>query len=152
MASRSIANIQREEYQTSHRKKGGGSSSVSFEPKPSYFTLSGDETDTEDGIQDGEEVDTAQEQTSWWRWWIENQKIRKFLRVFSLVNLVILTLSIPFYSIVDLNGSQRRTIQIQFSVITCFDFLLSCLYTVNLVLELQYHFRIRKPFEVHVYL
>lgn len=47
MASRSIANIQREEYQTSHRKKGGGSSSVSFEPKPSYFTLSGDETDTE---------------------------------------------------------------------------------------------------------
>ena len=47
MASRSIANIQREEFQTSHRKKGGGSSSVSFEPKPSYFTLSGDETDTE---------------------------------------------------------------------------------------------------------
>ena len=47
MASRSIANIQREDFQTSHRKKGGGSSSVSFEPKPSYYSLSGDETNTE---------------------------------------------------------------------------------------------------------
>ena len=47
MASRNIANIQREDYQKSHKKKGGASSSVSFEPKPSYYSLSVDETDTE---------------------------------------------------------------------------------------------------------
>ena len=86
-----------------------------------------------------EEFEVATETRSWWVFVAEDAYWRQFFRAVSLVNLVVLVLSLPFYNLNDLQGNQEYTVSVQFKVITGLDFLLSCIYTFHLVIRIAYH-------------
>ena len=61
-------------------------------------------------------------------------------RIISAINLVILALSIPFFSLSTLkdNESEELVVSIQFKVITGLDFILACAYTFYFILNISY--------------
>ena len=65
----------------------------------------------------------------------ESIYLKKIFRAVSLVNLIVLVLSIPFYNLNQLEGNQEFIVSTQFQVITVLDFILSCIYTFNLVIR-----------------
>ena len=101
-------------------------------------------TDTVDDLQDGE---LPQIERHWWQWLVENEHARNAFRVISVLNLVVLGLSIPFYEISEENYSKLR---IQFSIVTCLDFLLALAYTFHTLLRLRYSIFIRTQRSIQV--
>ena len=84
------------------------------------------------------------ETRSWWVFVAENIYFRQFFRAVSVVNLIVLVLSIPFYNLNQLEGNQEFIVSTQFQVITVLDFILSCIYTFNFVLRIIYNRKITK--------
>ena len=84
---------------------------------------------------EGDEYDTTMESKSWWTFFAENIYCRQFFRAVSVVNLIVLVLSIPFYNLNDLRGNQEFIVTVQFQVITILDFILSCIYTFHVLIR-----------------
>ena len=91
---------------------------------------------------DGEEFDTV-EPRRWWVFVAENIYFRQFFRSISVVNLIVLAFSIPFYNLNDLTGDDRKTmiVSVQFKVVTVLDFILTCVYTFHLFIRISYYFK-----------
>ena len=84
---------------------------------------------------EGEEFEVTMETRSWWVSVAESTYLKNFFRAVSVVNLIVLVLSIPFYNLNQLEGNQEFIVSVQFQVITVLDFILSCIYTFNFVIR-----------------
>ena len=87
-----------------------------------------------------------------WRFLIENKRAQQVFRVFDLLNLLVLAVSVPLAnggdrytlaSIQDINNCSepsmlRNSFRIQFTVITILDFILALVFTVSLIVQLAY--------------
>lgn len=112
--------------------------SVSFQPKPSVYSVSGSGSEyyyTGDTRKEVDEYDTLFQYT-WWLWLTEDNKARQCFRVLSLANLILLLLSLPFYDVSDGNNSNK--LRIQFIVISVLDMILSLLCTFHLIVRGRY--------------
>ena len=94
----------------------------------SLFFFIGDFPDTE-------EVDTSSE-SHWWLWLMEDNKARQAFRILSLANLVLLLLSLPFFTISE--PEDHHKLQVQFIIVTALDAILSLLYTFHLLIRTRY--------------
>ena len=102
---------------------------------------------TENVDHDELQEELPQTERHWWQWLVENEQARKAFRVISLLNLLVLGLSIPFYEISEENYSKLR---VQFSIVTCLDFLLALAYTFHTLLRLRYSVFIRTQHSIQV--
>ena len=80
--------------------------------------------------------------------------MRQFFRFLSLLNLVVLLLSVPFSPVhcSTVNGTSDGSSSnlVQLSVITSLDTVLALLFTVQLILRLRYFVGTRTPLKVRV--
>ena len=136
--------------------------SVSFQPKPSVYSVSGSGSEYYYGgsneftqnvmnllfpcvslslfffigdFPDTEEVDASSE-SHWWLWLMEDNKARQAFRILSLANLVLLLLSLPFFTISE--PEDHHKLQVQFIIVTALDAILSLLYTFHLLIRTRY--------------
>ena len=96
------------------------------------------------------------EQKKWWIYLTENQRARQIFRAVSVVNLLVLVFSIPFYNLSKIYNSeksedyerQQLVVCYQFYVVTGLDFILACAYTFNLIIRITYYCYIKRERKV----
>ena len=67
---------------------------------------------------------------------MEDNKARQAFRILSLANLVLLLLSLPFFTISE--PEDHHKLQVQFIIVTALDAILSLLYTFHLLIRTRY--------------
>ena len=67
---------------------------------------------------------------------MEDNKARQAFRILSLANLVLLLLSLPFFTISE--PEDHHKLKVQFIIVTALDAILSLLYTFHLLIRTRY--------------
>ena len=98
----------------------------------------------------GDSPDPTIRKRKWWIRLTESHHSNQLFRAVSLVNLVILAISIPFYKLTELSSSEQKEmiVSYQFRTKAFIDFLLACVYTLQLLLKISYHCYLKREKKV----
>ena len=85
-------------------------------------------------------------------WMVDNTRVRQFFRLLSLLNLLVLLLSVPFdaTSCSSSDSDEGRSRLVHISVITSLNSVLALLFTLQFILRLRYFVAMKKPLKVRV--